>query len=321
MSTLVPWIASAQEELLELEQQSADERLDPASAYRVLVLCARLAQARDAGWEVQLPSPWQELAARVAPTAARPDSRLLLSRLDSLLFSDDEPFGELFDVLLAVDDMASVDEAQGRAEDARELAHMADAFVSLARARVRALVGPAEHRLETLPSNASIRMVWSTVARVATEAASQAQPDPGSLARRRLLARLRKLRVEEEVSEAPAMVQLAAAAAADVHSEEQATFEGREVGVYIEGDQIVVQVELPTGMQAAGDLRLRIDARERSTLWRFPIKSDSRRAIIAHLGTLQALRERLSREGVSLPSGELRVMVELELKEAEDGGR
>src|SRR5687767_11112641 len=104
MSTHNPWVVSALEELGRLERRHAGPGLDAAGAYRVLVLLTRLAQARSAGLEVEVPEPLRQLEVRVRPGAQEPSPAELLARLEETLAADEDPFGELLDALLQVDD-------------------------------------------------------------------------------------------------------------------------------------------------------------------------------------------------------------------------
>ncbi|MFL5357605.1 hypothetical protein [Archangium sp.] len=321
MSTPLPWLASAQEELLELEQEHAEHELDPESAYRFLVLCARLDQARATGLTVELPPRLEELAARCAPVAARPESRQLLFQLEELLAGDDDPFGELLGVLLAVDDAATVDDAEGRVDAAHELVRMADAYVSLAPERVGALGELAENRLAALPGDASIRVLWDTIAEAAgqavVEALPPAVPAPDSLSRQRLLKKLRTRndRIEEDVSAAPPLLLLRKVAASSARDSSEELFAGRSVDIYFEGEVLHLLVALPPGRKAAGNVELHLGTRERTATWSLPIQSASEQAVIARLGTIEELRERLRREGLM---DEPRLVVVLSMKEVSE---
>ncbi|HEX5745190.1 MAG TPA: hypothetical protein VFZ09_03040 [Archangium sp.] len=322
MSTTHPWISSAQEELLELELRHAARGLEPRAAYRVLVLEARLAQARAAGWEAGLRRGQEELARLAASAAALPDPRLLLERLEALLLGDEDPFGELMDALLDVDNAATVDDALGRTQAARELVLMADARVSLCPARVGALGELAEQRLETLSGQASVWSLWQTVAQAAVQAVAEVLPPvtpaPDSLSRSRLLARLRKARIVEDVSAAPLLAPLFAVAAAEGREPGVETFSQGAVDLYLEDGEVRVLVALPRGKKPVGDVALRVSMEERSITWSFRIWNWSKSAVIARLGKVEELRERLRREGFSAPLTRLQFMVSLALEDVRD---
>jgi hypothetical protein len=325
MSTTTPWISSAQEELLELEQRHSAGGLDPDDLYRLAVLGARLGQARAAGWEADLPGQLDALLRQATTTAVRPGSDRLLARLDEVLTSDEDPFGELMDALLDVDNAVTFDEAFGRAEAARELAHGAEARVSLFAARVGPLGELAEHRLETLPAQASIRGLWETVAHAAAQAVIEAMPPvtpaPASLPRQRLLKRLVKERIEEDVSSAPELAPLYAVAAAEARETVAETSTHGAVDVFTSGKEIRVLVDLPPGKRLAGEVEFRVSAGERSSTSRARLVSSSQRAVIARLGTIDELREWLRREGFSMPLQGVQLAVSLTLEDVPNDDR
>lgn len=319
MSRTTPWISSAREELLELEQRRSAGGLDPDDAYRVAVLGARLGQARAAGWEAALPGELDALVRQAMAIAVRPGSDRLLARLDEVLTGDDDPFGELMDALLDVDSAVTVDEASGRAEAGRELALGAEARVSLFPGRVGPLGELAGQRLETLPAQARIRGLWETVAQGAAQAVIEAMPPvtpaPASLARQRMLQRLHKQRIQEEVSSARHLAALYAVAAAESREAVAESFMHGAVDVFTAGEELRVLVELPPGKRPEGDVELRVSAGERSSTWKARIVSRAQRAVIARLGTVEELREWLRREGFSMPLQGVRMIVSLTLED------
>ncbi|AKI98930.1 hypothetical protein ATI61_106311 [Archangium gephyra] len=324
MSTSIPWLDSALAELDALERRHIERGLDPGSAFRVLALCARVDQAQAAGKEVSLPERLRSLGAQVEPAAHISRENTLLARLDALLAGEDDPFGELLDVLLDIDDVASVEDARGRANAAQRMVQLANAYLALHPLRAGALGGYADRRLELLPANASIRELWEHVARAAGEAAVEALPPltprPISVMQQRLARRLRAARkLEEDVSQSPVLKWLYAPAAADRRDEAPEGFaEESLVGVYREGNELTVQVNLPSGTTAAGPIEIHVSTRERTVTWAFPITKASRRTAIARLGTVEELRGRLLGEGFSASEGGLQFLVTLSLKEARD---
>lgn len=329
MSQRIPWIDSALLELEGLARRHAERSLDPASAFRVLALSTRVNQARAAGRDVALPEPLRVLAEAVKETARAPRRDGVLARLDALLAATGDPFGELLDVLLDIDDMVSVDEARGHEATAHELVQLATAYVSLHPVRVGALGGLAEARLVLLPELAAIRELWDLVARAAGMAAVEAlEPltpaPPLSVPQRRLAQRLqaaRGMRIQAEISRTPVMEWLVAPAAATQAAMPEASEDDEDVGVYLEDEQVVVNVRLPPGREAAGSIEVRVEARERTVTWTVSDPLVSRRAVIARLGTAMELRGRLAREGVSVSAGGIRFFVSLALKERRDDTR
>lgn len=324
MSQRNSWIDSALEELELLARRHAKQGLDPSGAFRVLALSTRVEQARTVGRVVVLPEPLRALARHVAPTAQGPRQELLLARLEALLAEGGDPFGQLLDVLLDIDDVVSVDEAGGRGDTARELVRLAAAYVALHPARVGALGGLADGRLALLPADASIRALWDTVADAAGAAVAEALPPltpaPVSLSQRRLAQRLqaaRQVRVDVDVSETAVMQWLIRPAAA----ERDAGLAELDEEVYLEGEQVVVQVDLPPGKAPAGSLEVRVETGSRHVTWVFPTTKSSRRSVIAKLGTATELRERLAREGFSASAGGIRFIVGFALKEGRNDAR
>jgi len=322
MSTRNPWVASARQALEELERR-AEQGLSAMSAYRVLVLLARLEQARAAGLEVDVPASARGLGERVAASAERPDPQALLERLETELSGDENPFGGLLDVLLQLDDAVSL--AESRGEAATELARLADAHVALAPDRVGALGDMAENRLATLPADAAIRPLWETVARAAVDAALGELPVPApataSLTKRRLTRRLLARSgacVHVDVSAAPMVAQLMDVAAAEVR-EPLEPFETGKVGFYEEDGKLFLHVEIPPGRAPEGNVELHVSSGEREAVLRIPISHSSPRAAIALLGDWESLRARLPTEGLLAPAGERRVEVVLTLKEHAHG--
>ncbi|MBN8227028.1 hypothetical protein JYK02_05830 [Corallococcus macrosporus] len=328
MSHPIPWIDSALSELAELAHRHAERGLDPASAFRVLALSSRVDQARAAGREAVLPEPLRAVAAAVAAKARGPGRQGVLSRLDTHLTRRDDPFGQLLDVLLDIDDVVSVEEAMGSAPAATELARLAGAYVALHSTRVGALGGFADARLELLPAGAAIREVWELIARASGTAAVEAleplSPAIISPSRVRLARRLqaaRGARVEAEISETPVMAWLVAPAAAGQDARPEASEDADEVGVYLEAEQVLVNVELPAGKEAAGPVEVRVEAPGHSVTWTFPRVIASPQAVIVKLGTATELRGRLAREGISISEGGLRFFVSLALRERRDDTR
>ncbi|MDY7229478.1 hypothetical protein [Hyalangium rubrum] len=305
MSPLNPWVASALEQLAELEQESTQGPLDPDTALRVLVLRARLAQARAAGIAFDLPESLEALATKVAPTATQPEPLLYMPQLKAQLASTDTPFGELLDVLLEFDDAATVDDLQGRAGQARALMFQVSNAVWRAPARVAELREMAENRLATLPDEASSRLLWETIERAARRAAGnrEAKPRPPKSLR-------------QDVSSAPLLTALHRAAASDLGTASREPFSGGAVEIYAEDGDILILVELPPGLQAVGAIELQLSAQDRTITWELPISHHSKRAIIARLGKAEHLRERLRREGLNLPLEEARWQVTVKMEES-----
>lgn len=322
MSRLNPWVVSAREELQNLERR-AEEGLSAMSAYRILVLLARLEQARAAGLDADISPSARSLGARLGPGTRSPAPTALLGRLEAELLGDEDPFGELLDALLQLDDAVSVSESRGE-PSASELARLADAIVALAPERVGALGDMAERRLATLPPGAAIRPVWETVARSAVEAALRELPSPAapaSLTKQRLMVRLQRQRglmVHADVTTAPIMRQLVAVAASGAR-EPTPPVELDEVGLYEEDGTVRIRVEIPPGRTPAGELELHVSKGERRAVLSFPLLAQVPEAVIASLGSLEALRARLRAEGLSTPDPERQVEVLLPLKERVNG--
>ncbi len=327
MSEQDPWLSSALEELHEFEQAYQEGGLDPLSAYRVLVLCARVEQARAAGLDISLPESLRDLATHVEEIAEPSDPHLLIGRIHSLLPSDDEamiddPFGELLDTLLDVDDLATLEDSRRRSEQARRLVEQANARVAMSADRVAELGGMAERRLALLPKSASVRKLWDTIAQAAEEAAEDALPptEPTSLAQRRLPEKIQgagQPSVWEDLSESSQVARTFQLAAADLSTAEEETEHGR-VSTYVSEEEVYVWVDFPPGKQAAGDLELHLSVGERSARWTFPLRRTSRRGALASLGKRDALRERFRTEGFTAIPGGLRLLVHLPLKDVTD---
>lgn len=324
MSPHNPWVTSARKTLEELERR-AEQGLDAVSAYRVLALLARLDQARAAGLDADVPDSLRRLGERANVSARLPSSMELLERLDAALANDDDPFGELLDVLIHVDDVVSVGEARVEA-NVRELAILADARVSLSPTRVGALGAMAERRLATLPPIAAIRGLWATVARSAVEAAVEELPSlgarPGSLTRHRLLNRIQArhgLSIHVDVSQAPVVRHLAAVAASEVREPTELFEQQETVGIYEDDGILVLHVNLPPGKEPEEQLELHVRSGERSAILRFSLWRRARGKVLVQLGSQESLRARLRSEGLLGAPEELQVEVMLALKESGNG--
>ncbi|NNC17633.1 hypothetical protein HJC22_18100 [Corallococcus exiguus] len=321
MTPLHPWINNALEELTTLTRQHAAESLSAGCNYRVLVLRARLDQARAAGMAVPSTESLLKATEQIASAAESDAPEDMLSRLDEQLSDDDDPFGELLDALLGIDDAVTVAEARGRILEAQELARLAEAAVSLAPARTVELGRFAERRLMTMPDTASIRSLWDTVRQAPGELASEVlppvRPSMASLRQRRLLERLQALHTgpgpqEEEVSDSVMVRRLQDAAAASPPVGSKESFEGLAVDLFEdEHGQWNLQIALPEGHQPGDHIELRWEAKEQSSTWRVQVIERSRRTVLARLGSLEALRERLRAEGLIDPMARLRLFVSL----------
>lgn len=236
MSDPAAWLRKAQTELGELGPTA---EVDPADAWRAVVLVARLLGAPDA------PVPPVEIVQclpQILSAAGSPEPERVLDRLADDLSSDGDAWGPLLDTLLDVDDTIGVLDLSGQREQARELAGRATALVSLYPERTFPLGPFAAMRLATLRDDVATARLWRAVERAPADLLADVLPAIQTPSKPSRTARP-DFRARERAFTVPRDLQLTAAASPADEPRELAA-DGAETGawIYAERGRMLLEV-------------------------------------------------------------------------------
>jgi len=311
MELAASWLQKALDELIELESVAES---DPADAWRVAVLIARLLGSPDG------PEPPASLIRRLPvllEVAGPVEPQAILDRIASELDFEIDPEGPLLDALLDTDDTLGVLAMSGQDETALALARRAAALVSLYPERVLTLGAFAEMRLQTVREDAAAGLLWRAVERAPAHAVVEALPTPASTAPRvedLPKSRTTHMRPARRAIRMPQELHLAAAASGTAEARELEIAEpGLQAWVYEEAGRMRLEIQ-GAGAEPLTAVLIAEHAKDGAEMARVAIDVErSGSTAYADLGPWAGPENALHRlvATTGLPSSDVRIVLEV----------
>lgn len=238
MTAAQSWTEMIEADLTPLLAGHRQGTLSAAQTYRLLVLLGRCVQIGTAPSQLAQRLGLEDLQQGLAALLARvtlPDPAKLLDALQANLEDDSEPQAGLFGSLINLDNLLTVWELSGTLKPAEKLARGAVALLLSHPDRAQALAQWAQRRLVATPRTSPVRQLWQSVAQEIEHTAPQAG------IWELLVSVLAWQPVKSGLQ--PSL----AAPRGTVEPLERSWFD-----CYQEGEELIVQVRLPTGQRLRG---------------------------------------------------------------------
>lgn len=286
MTAAQSWTEMIEADLTPLLAGHRQGTLSAAQTYRLLVLLGRCAQLGTAPLQLAQRLGLDDLQQGLAALLARvtlPDPAKLLDALQANLEDDSEPQAGLFGSLINLDNLLTVWELSGKRKPAEKLARSAVSRLLGHPDRAQALAQWAQRRLVATPRTSPVRQLWQAVAQEIAATAPQAG----------IWELLVSVLAWQPVKSG---LQLSLAAPrGTVEPLERSWFD-----CYQEGEELIVQVRLPTGQRLRGTPHLALVSAEDVRNLPVQVKHTQPGGVWLSLGTEDQLAKSLAQASAAL---------------------